>query len=779
MSQASIRRYALLKAALLMGTVLAATPAFAQSEGSAQLEEIVVTAQKREQNLQEVPISVTAVTAESLKANRIVDLRDLSALAPNFTVRVSPGGSASATFSMRGLVTAGNALGSDKGISQYLDGVYLQNTAGSIFELADIERIEVLKGPQGTLFGRNATGGAISFTTRNPAGEFRVHQELTLGNYDHARSKTRVDLPQVGPFSAAVTYTHSRRDGDTRNLGAGAIWDWSSGGQGLRLSPKRLGDNRVDAIFAAVKLDLTPDLDIVYKFDWTENHFTPEARGVAYVDSRVLPAILASQPNQALMTPITTRRPDAVNNGFTSRSLAFASGHNLTVQYAVNDEISVKNVLSSRRSGSNATYELASFGGLRVTPAMVTLGLAPAALVGAPWELLANNAKQLDRQWSNETQLNWNHRWFALTAGYIHFDYKVTGGGFPGAPNTLSFRPLPGFVLPAINYRLTSVHTKSDALYAQFEGHVTSRLDIVGGYRITRDRKSGVDNTVQAASGSVTRPLSYEKTRPTYLIGVNYKPTDDIFLYAKYATGFISGGQLAGATYQPETAESYEAGIKADFFDRRFRSNLAVFDVKYGQLQFQTSGMNIMPPVNASVVLINAGDAKAKGFEWENTILPMRGLTLTANVGYTDFKYTRIGPVIGNLATFLPTSRPDWTASGSVQYQTEEVLAGGHMVFRLDANYRGKTYNGYSLTGNQAAVDATTVKSSWLVNGRVALVDFDIAGARAEAAIWGKNLLDNDKMISGGAFFLGAFGASYSATFERARTFGVDLILDF
>jgi iron complex outermembrane receptor protein len=141
--------------------------------------------------------------------------------------------------------------------------------------------------------------------------------------------------------------------------------------------------------------------------------------------------------------------------------------------------------------------------------------------------------------------------------------------------------------------------------------------------------------------------------------------------------------------------------------------------------------------------------------------------------------YTSIRPIIGNLTTFLPTTRPKWTASGSAQYETGEVYAGGRLMFRLDANYRSKTFNGYTLTGNQAAVDAGTVKSSWILNGRVALADFNLAGANAELAVWGKNLLDNDKMASGGALFLGAFGALYSATFERARTVGVDLILDF
>jgi iron complex outermembrane receptor protein len=176
------------KAALLAGAALMATPASAQDDGGPQLEEIVVTAQKREQNLQDVPVAVTALSQATLETNRIVDVRDLSAMAPNLTVRVASGGSSLPTYSMRGLVTGGGALGSDRGISVYIDGVYVQAGSGSIFQFADLERIEVLRGPQGTLFGRNATGGAISILTRGPTGEFGVRQELSYGNYDQLRT---------------------------------------------------------------------------------------------------------------------------------------------------------------------------------------------------------------------------------------------------------------------------------------------------------------------------------------------------------------------------------------------------------------------------------------------------------------------------------------------------------------------------------------------------------------------------------------------------------------
>jgi iron complex outermembrane receptor protein len=764
---------ALSKAALLAGSVLAATPALAQSDDGFQLEEVVVTAQKRQQNLQDVPIAVTAITQDAMRANRIVDLRDLNAVAPNVVVRTVQGGGAAALVTTRGLVAAGSALGSDKGISQYIDGVYIQNTAASIFQLADIDRIEVLKGPQGTLFGRNATGGAISITTREPSGEFRVHQELTAGNYSHWRSKTRVDLPEMGIVSATLTYVHSERRGDTKNLGAGTVWNWSAGGQGNRVSPKRLGDEEVDAGFVALKFDFSPSFEMTYKFDWAENDFTPEPAGIVLLTGGLTPLVNSSQPNQAILTPLSKSRPDAVNNWLTTPAHAYASGHNITMKWTVNDSLTIKNILSKRRSGNNATWQLDGWGGLRFTPIMAAIGLGPAALVGQAWIGFGNTTHQNDRQWSDELQVNYTNKHFNLTAGYIHFDYKLVGGGFPGTPNTILLRPIVNFTLPATALRETRVHTKSDALYVQIEGHVTSQIDLVAGYRITKDRKEGIDNTaLDAAGGSITLPISYQKARPTWLGGVNYKPTDDILIYGKYTTGFISGGQIAARIYNPETAKSWEIGIKADLFDKRLRSNLALFDVKYGDLQLNTSGANLLPPINAGVVLVNAGDAKAKGFEWEGTFLPVQGLTLTANAGYTDFKYTRIDPVIGTLTTFLPIQRPKWTAAGSVQYDTPEVMAGGHMTFRVDANFRGKTRLA-SQTGPGVQA-ATAINNSWIVNGRVALTDFDLANGKATLAVWGRNLFDNKQLSN-----VTGIGILFGTMYERARTFGVDLTMDF
>ena len=173
----------------------AAAPAPAKHAGSGQLEEIVVTSQKRRQNLQTVPISVTVLSNKTLKANRVTSVTDLNGLAPNVAVRTTAGGTAIPSFSIRGITSYGVVPGSDKETSIYLDGVYIGSPRASTFELPDIDRIEVLRGPQGTLFGRNSTTGAISIVTRDPTGTLGAHQDFSVGNYNEFRSRTTVDLP--------------------------------------------------------------------------------------------------------------------------------------------------------------------------------------------------------------------------------------------------------------------------------------------------------------------------------------------------------------------------------------------------------------------------------------------------------------------------------------------------------------------------------------------------------------------------------------------------------
>ena len=800
---------------LVIGTPAALAQQVSEPAGkTAGLEEIVVTAQKREQRLQLVPISITAISAASLKTNRVETLADLDAIAPNLSVRLGAGGNQSPNYTMRGIYGASSAAGQDKGISPYLDGVYLQAQSGSLFQLADIARIEVLKGPQGTLFGRNATGGAIQIITKDPTGEFGGYQEFSAGNYGLFRSKTHVELPAFGPITAYVTYLHSQRDGDTRNLGAGTQWNYYSTGtiSGIQTSPSRLGDDDTNAGMLAVKY-AADDFDVVYKGDYTHDDYTPNAEGTDYLPNNFLRKLYNVSPNP--MTPITNHGPDAVNNWFATPSLTENWGHNLTAKYYLNDAIQFKNILSLRQTKNESTFQLDGLGGLVNVPVELAPGavfppgviqLGPgmdpklASFVpGAPFLFLGNNGYNREWQWSDEFQVNVTTDWMTLTAGLLHFYDHITTGGFSNGYNTTLLQvvagqntPLKGtpFVIPANpGYRGAVVQTFSNAVFAQPEFHITDQLDVIAGIRWTQDQKDGHESFPNQDVTSGVSPIYYKHSQITYLGGINYKLEPDTLLYGKFSTGFVSGGTLSTLTYKPEKARSWELGVKTEQFDHRLRSNLALFDARYSNIQDDTSGLLTGVPSTAlfSQAVVNQGDALAVGFELENTVALTDSVTLNANVGYTNFKYEQatIPPGLAGQAGppgFKPFSRPNFTGLLGAGYTgQEEIWQGGHLTAQIDAKFRSEalmtpfTISAASPTApDPAVIKAGTSPFVWLVNGRVALADIDLGETKAEVAIWGKNLLDNREITQ----FV-PLGLDSAVIYEQARTFGVDVRFDF
>lgn len=746
-------------------------PAFGQDGAQPEsqdsgIADIVVTAQKREQRLQDVPVSITALTTDSLRSNRILNVGDLNAIAPNLTVRESGGGGGIPNITMRGALSLGVGPGADREVGFYVDGVYVGHALGSMFELANVERIEVLRGPQGTLFGRNATAGAISFITRDPSGSFDLEQEFTVGNYNQFRSKTRVDLPAFGPFSVALTYVHSERRGETRNLGAGKVWDYGVAGLGLRKSPKWLGSENKEIFSAAVRFEPSDSFSTTYKFDYLDSHATPVAIGFPGFGPDFgtgLEGLYGAQPNPSILTPVTKHRPDALNNEFTTSTDLRISTHNLTSEWLLSDSIKLKNVFGYRRVRQTASQELGALGGL-VIPG-----------TDLPITIYGTTSAYRHNQISDELQLNYTGQLANVTAGLLYYHQTQALGGPTGLPNQYFFQVLPGGVLtcPLASACRGPSPTRgtSKAAYIQVEGHVTSQLDVVGGYRITNDKKSG---------GFPDGSFNVKDTNSSYLIGLNYKPTDDILLFGKYSTAFMSGGGNTGnflpglRTYAPEKAYSWEVGAKTDWFDRRLRVNLSLFSVKYKDIQWIIGGQTC-GDVLEGVCVFTLGDARAKGFELEVTAAPVRGLTLNAGIGYTDFKYKNVA-ALATAATgsFSPSYRPDWTANLAAQYDTAEIegLGGGHLSFRVDANFRSKAL----LAADPAPQyrDIVTIPSVWVLNSRVALSNIDLAGHKAEIALWGRNLTDDDHMVMASSFYF-----AFPTVYERARTFGVDVKFDF
>jgi iron complex outermembrane receptor protein len=219
--------------------------------------------------------------------------------------------------------------------------------------------------------------------------------------------------------------------------------------------------------------------------------------------------------------------------------------------------------------------------------------------------------------------------------------------------------------------------------------------------------------------------------------------------------------------YGPETAKSWEAGAKSEWFERRLRTNLALYTVRYENMQFHTSGAAIGFPQLQSAIL-NAGTAQARGFELEASAMPANGLTLTAGLGYTDFEFLSLLPVVGTQDTFLPYDRPKWSANLGAQYDTRPLFDEAYLSFRVDSTFRSKALQ--IPDAPPSLREQLTTQAYGIINGRVALADLPVAGHKADLALWVKNLTNDDHTA-----FVSNFGFVYPTQFELARTFGMDL----
>jgi iron complex outermembrane recepter protein len=828
-THAGFKRGLLATTAFAIGASGTAYAAPDEEEGGVRI--IVVEAQKRAQNVQDVPIAVTALGDEELQANRVAAVTDLTGLAPGLTVAESAGGQKIPFFVMRGANSAGLVPGSDKQISLYLDGVYLASTRGSIFDLPDVSRIEVLRGPQGTLFGRNATGGAVSVFTRDPTGEIGARFEGTVGNYGHYRIVGSLDLPQFGPFSGYVSYVRNYRRGDIRNVAPGQVWDRGASlterNRKIKRSPEYFGTTDAHGIFAALKFE-SGDFTTVYKYDWNQDKGT--TRGTALVDYNAtipllgpfLDTLIRTQPNPVPLAP-DARRPKAVSNAFVVPSDQENQGHSLTSTYQFTDNFSVKNIAAFRKAYIAGPSSIDGVSSLIITQESIlpfavlaafssvpglgqadpetqafvigqfAEGLAP--LVGSPFVAVAGMPEARSKQWSDEIQFNYESDFLTATAGGLWFMSKEWTNEH-GFQNTYGFTPIFRGIVPIANLGITFNKAVSLAAYAQLEFHVTPQIDIVGGVRVTRDKKDGTFTFGRTLATLQTASFSYRKTKPTYLAGVNWKPNDDILVYAKFSTGYVSGGSVAGIPFDPETVTSWEGGVKAELFNRRLRANLAVFHASYKNVQQPSAPttpetQELVDRVTGNpllkefigVFVADLGDVKAKGFELDVAAVPVTGLNVGGSLSFTDSDYVFIDPLQIPSSGILPhlNNRARWRASLFGQYDTPPVGIGdAYVSIRGDAFWQ----DSYLLTpfadepiyqpGGFAAPIRST-PSYWLFNGRISLRDLEIGGARAEIGLWGRNLTDEKAPNAG----LNLGGILASANFIPARTYGVDVILEF
>jgi iron complex outermembrane receptor protein len=745
-------------------------------------DEIVVTARKREESLQEVPIAVTVLSNEIMEAQSMRDLNDIGDFTPNLDVSMSngiTGGPSEATVYIRGIGQIDTEMFTDPGVGIYVDGVYLARAQGSILDLLDLERVEVLRGPQGTLFGKNTTGGAINFISKRPHGEPAHMVELTTGAFSRRDVKAKVNTPLAQGLFASVAFSLANRDGYAESLATG----------------ERFNDDNRDSVRGALRWLASEDVVL----DLTVDYYR---EGETALDMTLLG--VAQTPLLEFYNRVTG---DA---GLPIIGQDFVTG-DLTRSYSTGQRYADGDVL-----GTTLIVDWSILGGasLRSISAYRRIDFQhDVDADGTPLTFLQRSNHQQQDQLSQEIQLSgsalddrlsWligglyftesshDESW-ATVWGDIFAALEAAPGPLyapPFYPSSLCDPgpPPPGmpclggagnpfnmmFYEGAGDFTRMQLETSSSALFGEATLSVTDKLSATAGLRYTYEEKQ-LDYFVRYAHGTPDVALynqdSWNALSPRF--SLTYQATKDLLLYSSAAHGFRSGGfngrpQQRGVLdpFDPETLWAYEVGFKSDWQNRRLRLNGAFFFYDYTDIQFSAGLAD--DDGRAVFVLQNAGKAKAWGYELEMTARPGRGWLWTASLAHIDNEYTELNDVEPNGVTLdskFPKT-PKWSLTLSPQYSFGLGNA-GKLTLRADYSYRSKIYNDVS---NSSLV---TQEGYGLLHARMVFLP---TSESWELALFGTNLTDEEYLVHG--MFIPSLGPAIGVA-GRPREWGLTTKLRF
>ena len=717
------------------------------------LDQVVVTAQKRATNLQETPISVSVVDAEMLKDRSAISLGSFAdGSIPSLRVTPFATRSSALNIGIRGIGASGDANqpARDAGVGNYVDGVFLGRAQGLGSMLYDVERIEVLKGPQGTLFGRNTEGGALSIVTKQPTGEFGGQVSAGVSNYSGYNSALHLDLPKVGDVSFKIDAVQAKRGGTTDNPMRGEQDFNSYDKRGARLS----------ALWQP-----SDDFSALYAFDRSYDATTP------YHTQVLVPGPYLSPLQKAGASQ--DRRDSSILGGPQEDNIGRGSGHLLNLSWTLSDSLELKSI-SSYRELEQGQFDMG------LVDAISAYGGA-----GTPFGRYSL-AQVYQHQYSQEFQLIGNTSQVQYLVGAFY--YHETAGDNAQTPNMLVWGPGGNsYTLnPATNPlnldtvridRASKAWTDSLGLFGQATWTPASleQLHLTAGGRYTRDDKNGDLYIVNGVGTDLSFDDSWGRFDP--MLNVAYDLGANAMVYAKYSTGFKAGGANSRSTtytaFDPEEVTAFELGFKSQFWDNRARFNLALFDskIEHKQVDFTLPFDPNSGETRTTMVTTNAlSDGKSRGAELEFSIMPVDNLTFSFNHAYTDIDaITAIDPFgAGVQVTVQPLLAPKNASSLAIDYWLPFANASA-LKFHVDGNWSDGFYT--------SEYDQTLTDSSFVVNARIALVDvpLDANGSTMEFSLWSRNLLDEEHLF----YKLNNAALGQTGIFNDPRTFGLDVAVRF
>ncbi len=755
--------------AVLAGLMISPA-AFAQQTDSApqaadtatergQIEDIVVTARRRQESAQQTPVSISAISDRQLSELNIVRIEGITQLAPSLRVTQASGsGNAPAVF-IRGIGTVSTALYVEPAVGVYVDGVYTPRPSGNTFDLPDVSSVEVLRGPQGTLFGRNTTGGAILLSTRNPTDEFGGKVNFSYGSRNEVTGSGILQLGRIGnsPFAIKLTAQSHSRDGWVQTPGySPSAWGGALDSYGFGAAIRgELGD---------FTIDLRGRYNNITSYTgWQALAGT--AVGVAYFTN----AANASGVSFPIgVGPRDFTRRDPRTDG---RSEVKTKGGTLTLENKLSPALSVKSITSYNTIDQNLRGNL----GGGYTLGSVANPIVPGQLEPVSVHVTPTNPGT-QRQFTQELQFLGDVGDFNYLLGLYYYDEDVNE-----TITTILNSPLSATSAIRLNRSTTySIASKSYAGFGQVgwkPSFADGKLEIVGGVRYTKDDKELNSNSVSTTTTTTTLTQSRKDSWDNvgWLGSISYRVTPDVLIYARASSAYRSGGYNAPTVnvppFNPETAVSYEAGFKSDLFDRHVRLNAAVYQTDYDNLQ--VNGYNITTNTN---LLTNAGKAQFRGFEVEGQIA-FGGFRIDGNVGYVDPVYKEYILAVAGVPTNVAADAkfanvPKWTYHIGGQYSFE---TDGFATMTLRADYTGKS-DAYSYTliaqaPNTAQVPFLGEEKNLSVR---AMWAFNLGKRKLTAQVFGENITDNRYLT-----FASDFGALMTGVYNRPRYYGVALGLDF